>query len=101
MPQNPYFRYLAPLMAYLLLGAVQNAMRQPELFWLLYTVKIAVTAAVFALVFAKRWQEIPGKPDSLSIMTGVAVLAVWLAHYWFFSPHKAPAFDPDVLPPSL
>jgi len=97
---NPFFRYLAPLAVFMLLGVGQGVAHDPTLFWLGYAAKISATAAVFMLVFRYNWQEIEGKWDLKAVVSGLLVLAAWLAYYHAFKPPFTPAYDPALLPSS-
>lgn len=94
--ENPYIRYLLPLLVFVVLGASQGMAENSPIFWSIYSFKIIATAALLWFLFRAHWQEIEGRPDVWSVITGIMVFVLWLVHYEIFSKNTTPAFDPHV-----
>lgn len=101
---NPYIRYLAPFCVFLLASAAQGAASSPEMFWLLYAIKIVATLLAIFYCFKGYRQEIAGRFDPWAVVVGVAVLIPWIINYHAWPAPAdigAAAFDPAAVPAVL
>jgi len=94
--KSSFFRYLAPLFLFLLIGCVQGSVQDPISIWVVYTIKIVAATLLFLALFRAHWHEIAGKIDVWSVVTGIVVLVVWLLHYKMFAGHVSASFDPTI-----
>ncbi|MDE3060199.1 MAG: CAAX prenyl protease-related protein [Pseudomonadota bacterium] len=98
---NPFCRYLAPFLIWLLASAAQSAVPHSPLTWLTYAIKVIITVPVILLLFKGHWAEIEGRFDRRAVWAGLAVLAAWLGNYTLCCAHSSAAFNPATLSPAM
>lgn len=91
--RNPFFRYLAPFFLFMLLGSLQDLVTG-EAVWCVYALKLVAALGLFGWCFSGRWHEIEGRFDPLAILTGIAVLVVWITWCKLFPGGTPAMFNP-------